>query len=256
MKPFHGPKLKVRRAEYHISDLRTRIDTFLARDPYRIELAENPETGKPAWFVRITEDLSDDIPLVVGDAVHNLRSALDLLACDLVRLIPGKSDKGVAFPFANSEKKLKDEIKSRNIRRAGPDVVDRIERLKPYKGGCDALWAIHDLDITDKHKLILPTVFLGGIPNVATTFASGTTITFQDCFICPVYDGLKINFLAPFPDSNVGTKLPARFDVAFGEVEIFQSKAVVPTLRRLATLVHSIIAEFETDTIFLKCPHS
>jgi hypothetical protein len=101
MKPFDGPKLKVRRAEYHISDLHTRIDTFLARDPYRIVLEDDPETGKPAWFVRITEDLSDDIPLVIGDAVHNLRSALDLLACDLVRLIPGKSDQGVAFPFAN-----------------------------------------------------------------------------------------------------------------------------------------------------------
>jgi hypothetical protein len=127
-------------------------------------------------------------------------------------------------------------------------MVNKIKRLKPYKGGCNALWAINDLNITDKHQLILPTVFVGGMPNVETTFESGTTIKFQDCFICPVYNGLKINFIATSQDP-IGTKLSARFDVAFGDVEILKSKAVVPTLRKLATLVHGIIDDFETHTI-------
>jgi hypothetical protein len=66
MEPFAGPKLKVKRAKRHISDLNDEIDAFLNRDPYRIVLENNAETKKLGWIVRITEELSDQVPLIVG----------------------------------------------------------------------------------------------------------------------------------------------------------------------------------------------
>jgi hypothetical protein len=244
MEPFAGPKLKVKRAKRHISDLNAEIGAFLKRDPYRIVLENNAETRKLGWIVRITEELSDQIPLIVGDAIHNLRTALDLLACDLVRLNGGNIKK-VDFPFASEGDSLNKRIKERKIHRAGPDIVQIIKCLKPYKGGDNALWAIHDLDITDKHQLILPVVFLGGIPDVKTTFQSEIAITFQDYFICPVHDGTQINVIAASPDMQVGEKLKARFDVTFGDIDIFKSQSIVPTLIQLAELVEGIIDRFE-----------
>jgi hypothetical protein len=235
------------RAKRHIFDLQTETDSFLARDPYRIVCENNPETVKPAWIVRIRENFSDEVPLIIGDAVHNLRSALDLLACDLVRL-NGKSTKGVAFPFAKDRIALETEIKNRKIRRAGPEIVRIVKSQEPHKEGNQPLCAIHDLDITDKHKLILPTVFLGGVPDVRTTFQSGTMITFEDCFICPVHHGLLINVIAASADV-VGDQLNARFDIAFGDIEVFKNAPIVPTLLQLAQLVEGIIQTFETHIL-------
>jgi hypothetical protein len=42
---------------------------------------------------------------IVGDIIHNLRAALDLAACDLVR-IRGGNDNGVYFPFCNEPDEL------------------------------------------------------------------------------------------------------------------------------------------------------
>jgi hypothetical protein len=36
-------------------------------------------------------------------------------------------------------------------------AIERIERLKPYKGGNDPLWRIHELDNIDKHRTLLTT---------------------------------------------------------------------------------------------------
>ena len=94
---------------------------------------------------------------LIGDFIHNLRTALDLLVCDLVT-INGKSTKEVYFPFCASPAELPRMIRDRKIYRAGPDIVAYIESLKPYTGGNIALRAIHDLDVTDKHHALLPVI--------------------------------------------------------------------------------------------------
>ena len=105
------------------------------------------------------------LALVIGDAVHNLRSALDLLAFALVGdkcPTPGQR-RQVQFPFSASANGLEATIKSRQISRAGEKVVREIKKLKPYPGGNETLQAIHDLDLADKHKLIIPTVASGAM---------------------------------------------------------------------------------------------
>ena len=69
---------------------------------------------------------------MIGDIIHNLRAALDVMACDLVRL-NRKSATGVHFPFARSASDLAKQIKEKHIDRAGPQVVDEIKKLQPYR---------------------------------------------------------------------------------------------------------------------------
>lgn len=41
------------------------------------------------------------------------------------------------------------------VNRLRPEAIAEIDALKPYKGGNEVLWKIHELDIIDKHKVIL-----------------------------------------------------------------------------------------------------
>jgi hypothetical protein len=91
---------------------------------------------------------------VIGDAVHNLNSALDLLAFGMVGDQAPTPDR-VLFPFAKSANGLCGTITNRQIQLAGKDVVDAIKELKPYPGGNDMLYNVHALDVRDKHHIIL-----------------------------------------------------------------------------------------------------
>src|ERR1700678_207635 len=83
---FQASYLKIRRARVHIKELGEQIDTYLQREPFYLEIVDAPSfsTGR-MWVARVTEEVPLDFAAIIGDAIHNLRTALDLLACDLVR---------------------------------------------------------------------------------------------------------------------------------------------------------------------------
>jgi hypothetical protein len=150
--PFDASKLKLERAATHLRELETAITSYFNEKPCAVVVElmrlDPPHPPCQAWTARIRKPVPPHLASVIGDVVHNLRTSLDLLACDLVRL-KGKSTKKVYFPFCDQSVDLKDAIKKRYMHRAGDDVVRIIESLKPYRGGNAALRAIHDMDISD-----------------------------------------------------------------------------------------------------------
>ena len=74
---------KLRRASTHRGTLRGLADEFQASEPYTL----NPEPGERpnevAYRLRIRREAPAEISTVVGDVLHNLRSALDSLAYEL-----------------------------------------------------------------------------------------------------------------------------------------------------------------------------
>lgn len=211
--PFEASKLKLERAAEHLQDFDRAAAAYLNSKPCAIivELFRGLEqTGTQSWNARIRKPVPIRFSTLIGDLVHNLRTALDLLVCDLVR-INGKSAKQVYFPFCASAADLPHAIRERKIHRAGPDIVAAIENLKPYTGGNIALRAIHDLDVTDKHHALLPVLGavslpLGAIlgkkdlPPSAATWSS--VIDHDGQMVIGIPDYLKI---------PLGTELPARF---------------------------------------------
>jgi hypothetical protein len=145
--------MKIRRARRHILELEDELSRYLSRWP--ITVTYEPTFGD---FIEFSIELKEmpplDWPAIIGDVVHNLRAALDLLANDLVRLNQ-KSTKGVYFPFARDASDLDTMIKARNMNRAAPEVVELIRSMAPFSGGNHALRAIHDLDIQDKHQALI-----------------------------------------------------------------------------------------------------
>lgn len=146
--------LKVERAKQHIIDANNLIKK---RRPFRYTVETDYEAGESSIGAKRNEAAIADLAIILGDAVHNLRTALDHRVWELVAPHCEIRDlKHVQFPFANSSERLQERFKGRKIDRGPKDVWTALEKLKPYLGGNDDLVLVHELDVLDKHKLLIP----------------------------------------------------------------------------------------------------
>lgn len=157
---------KIKRAEKHISDLKALRDTFLEK-AYRVESKDDPKTRERIWYVAEVKPIPDEIPLILGDAVHCLHCALDHLAYRLAWVATAGAGPfgGLYFPFGDDAADFADKLRRSSqaktkargvVHRLRPDAVKAIQTKQPYQGGRgEALWHIHRLDIIDKHHLLL-----------------------------------------------------------------------------------------------------
>jgi hypothetical protein len=245
--PFDSARLKIARARKHHLELVAEIAAYFSRRPIRLVAEKAPNfpahLDTHAWTVRISEAAPEAIPAIVGDIIHNLRTALDLLACDLVRLNNG-STSGVYFPFSERAEDLQLMIKNKHFNRAGHEAVKMVKELKPYKGGNLSLRAIHDIDIIDKHKILVPVVGTGSSPEVTFMFGRGVNKipSFQSGIS---YDG---QLLVMYP-GGIGLpktgELPFTFAFVFGsEVSGFAGRDMLKTLQEFLDLTDSIVSSF------------
>lgn len=153
-----GSKLKLERAKQHIKDLEAGVERFFETNPYELFIEDNPQAGCREHKVRRVDTPPDSLSLIAGDAIHNLRSALDHLIWQLV-IANGKKPDDMRTEFPVWSKKAGFE-KGRPGRAKGisKEALDLLYGLKPYKGGNDTLWLLHRLDIVDKHRLMLAVV--------------------------------------------------------------------------------------------------
>src|SRR5918912_3111054 len=107
---FVAPKLKVQWAERRAAELGQHINQFIQAEPSKLKRIHPPGHPTGGYQVYMDKLLPPEIPLTLGDAIHNMRTALDLLANDLVRL-NGRSANGAYFPFSKDNDKLDDRIK-------------------------------------------------------------------------------------------------------------------------------------------------
>lgn len=148
---FAASRLKLERARRFISELERETTTYKESNPATAKIVLL--NGAPV--INLEWAGAGLMPgAILGDAIHNMRTALDLMASELVR-IKGQSDKNVYFPFASSKEALGPLIKKRQFDRAGEDAVQLLNAIAPYYGGNDDLRAIHDLDIRDKHTALI-----------------------------------------------------------------------------------------------------
>jgi hypothetical protein len=147
---FRESKVKLTRADQFIDEVDAGLRDYDSSNP--ISAKFNAKGHLEINFKKIPPD----VLAALGDAIHNMRTALDLMATELAR-INNESDKSVYFPFADSKVEFPKQISKKNFQRAGDDAVALLKQFEPYTGGNNLLRAIHDLDIRDKHINILVT---------------------------------------------------------------------------------------------------
>lgn len=238
---FHGPKLKIERAKHHINDLHRRLKIFEATNFYRLLIEYNPNTDKNILKVTQTQPIPDDFALVIGDALHNLKSALDFSVSDVLLKVIGRRSKHAKFPVYSTRDSLVGAIKGGDINQAPKEIIDFIvDVVKPYDGGNEAICALHEFDILDKHMLLLPVVQFGVLTDFALENDRGaewTGLTF----------GLEtgIVYLPQRGKLKITNNGQASMFMYFDKGLPFENKPIIPTLIQFAELVSGIIESFE-----------
>jgi hypothetical protein len=150
-------RLKIKRANDHIAEIRKRLLTLQDSETSIIEI--DSATGGE----RLKHDFGDrtaftDIALMLGDAIHNLKCALDYTWSQTVaRLVPDAAGKFSKFPVYQYADQLKDAMEGRKINTSAPRLFGFVmTEIKPYEGGNPAIWTVHKVDIRDKHRLLIP----------------------------------------------------------------------------------------------------
>lgn len=149
---FLGPKLKLERAWHHIGDLANIVHAYRKS----AEVTFGPyDPATRTRVIRFSPANMDEASCILGDAIHNLRAAMDLLVCGVAKL-KSASSKDLLYPFAIDEPRMEARIVKMNLSKIDPALADLIRSTRPYRGGNDILRALHELDIKDKHELLVP----------------------------------------------------------------------------------------------------
>src|SRR4030042_881086 len=93
--------LKVKRAEKHMVDINQEAIRYASRNPYDITRIRLPDSQKQIRYrFHITEQPDPMIAVMLGDFVHNLRSALDYI---IVACVPKQCRKHASFPIQSQD---------------------------------------------------------------------------------------------------------------------------------------------------------
>lgn len=254
---------KVERAQKkHILDLEAAWDAFFDTHPYTVGTKDDADKGERSYYLTSVADIPDQIPLIVGDAVNNLRSALDHLAYHLMCVGRGSTGPftGVSFPIAENAAKYKARRQGRT-QGMRKDAVKEIDAIEPYGGGAgEYLWHLHCLNNIDKHRLLLPVwaglrghsplprqreaitkEFFGSYPRGLAPNLKGTFVP-PDVKVFPLKAG---DVLLTIPHSEMGDEVYFLLGIAFGEPKIAEGKWVLDTLHQMTTSIRHMIFEFD-----------
>ncbi|MFI5259468.1 MAG: hypothetical protein ACHQ01_07670 [Candidatus Limnocylindrales bacterium] len=244
-----GPRAKIERAKDHLSDLQAEVTQFLSRDPYGVIDEYDPETGENMVRARVSESPPPRIAAIVGDLAHNLRSAWDYLARQLVLANHGTPRSGTEFPIFWDPEAYKTGF-GRKVRGMSKDAVGLIDRIQPHlfpDPTLHPLYAIHHLDIEDKHHDWL---IVGCAVHSMAIGKGGGTIHFESLEIggpqlfAPLIDGAELwrYKLGPRTDMNVNSEVA--FTVAFDQAGVGKGQAVLPVCEHLINVCERAIEDF------------
>jgi hypothetical protein len=232
---------KVDRAKQHIDDLKIAADAFYGPPhPCKADAEDDPKAGQCTYHVTYVRDIPICIPILIGDALQNLRTSLDYLARELVLAAGGTPTTRTAFPITESVSKYKSDATGK-VLGMRQDVIDKIAALKPYKGGNEPLWQLHALNNIDKHRLL--------ITCVATMFARTATGSEDGIptFITQFFNfvPLKKGTVFRLPISKNQNNAELRCQIAFDELGVLQGESITDSLNKIADVVSNLITGFK-----------
>jgi hypothetical protein len=236
-----GARLKLERAKKHIFDFEVQARTFLDSEPYKIGAKLRSDINHYMLYIGSIEPLPETLSLIVGDAVHNLRSALDHIAWQLVLAAGGTPNKHTYFPICEAPQQYRSAIGQGEINKLNIGAKETLRLVQPYESGNDSLLHLHQLDIADKHRLVIAVnsvVSVWGLKRESIWLGSvgfgEKAETGDDLFYIPVdtYDKSHKN-------------LKIGFEITFGKSEILAGEPVLIILQAMADVVDNIIRNFE-----------
>ena len=243
-----GSRLKIERAEKHIRDINALLEEFVASDFYSVEIETNGHCCPN--YLRFHIDTSgfrlDIAAVVIGDALHNLRSALDLLYYAAILECGGRPTRWTRFPVFDTgkdvENKLREALKKKQITTGIQELL--LDTIKPYEAGNYALWAVNELNITDKHQLLIPTLQLMRFVGICLEDEKGDVVMEDTAYFMDTSGRVRLDQELDCRTITLTDKGHAAATIMFNIGLPFQAQAVIPTLHQLVEVVSGVVESF------------
>jgi hypothetical protein len=232
--PFASAKLKIERANQHIKDVERWVRYFLDFSTYSLGINADDKVfiTRPPPIAR-----TQVLAAIVGDAVHNLRVALDHIAFEILQRFGGHLET-TGFPIEKDRQSLLAQPRYQEIERVAPDIANIIADFVDSNG--HQLFGLNHLDFIDKHTLLLTPVSVARV----------SVLCIDDENKVPSDLPLEITLLvlpkgAPLTPGSAADLHNRRnsnafVEVCFGKGEPFENEPIIPTLHQLSELVSSI----------------
>ena len=180
MSNFRDARLKVDRANKHIRDATEVVRSLV--ENYTVTVQVDSQTGYQ-HLVHAAPDLVNaclELSLIAGDALHNLRTALDYAwVATLKKHVSTANLDYAKFPIRDTRKELEDTLNGIHINATTqPKIFEVVmSSVQPYDGGKNGVvYTLHKIDIRDKHLLRLSIEPLAGISDIVVEKGDGETV--------------------------------------------------------------------------------
>ena len=246
-------EIKIDRAKVHFLDMQKKIEEFFQSNPYQVDIKRNEEK-RPIHYVSKIQEVPIEIPLLAGEVIHNLRSALDYVAYRLFIINTPEGDgKHIYFPISDDSVKYAFE-KVKKTNGLSQPAKDLIDSFNPYKGGNDVLWQIHRLNNIDKHRLLVTvgssfkSIDMGGFglrkhfPDIAATVEIPPLFFNAGDNLFPLKEGDEL--FIDLPDAEGDKQMKFKFNLVLHESGIIEGENIVEVLNKMIAETVSIISDF------------
>jgi hypothetical protein len=253
--PLEGCRAKIERAKEHFHVLYREYAEFFADGPFDFANYNNPAAGETVYLAKISRQPPMRWGILAGEIVHQLRSALDLLAWQLVcdgggdpRTGPG----GTGFPICKTPDGYEQSSRVK-LKGASENAVRAIENIQPYNKPEDIgrlLLLLHELDIRDKHQVLNVAVgaFRGGVVTYSNLAEEVKVLQYKAEPHVPVASIKDGDVLLRHPmrgsESEPGASGRFNFGVAFEHSGPANGEPLVTTLSLLVQAMDQLMTMF------------
>lgn len=152
---------KLRRAQEHLVAFNNAYEWWISNQPHRVAEEIDTETDTKRIVLIADQQPPERLSLILGDAIQNLRAALDYLVADLARHASGghlmpRVESALQYPVATSRPLFKDALRRGRLGCVPARAQARIQHFQPNRRGHDAashpLWMLQELSNIDKHR--------------------------------------------------------------------------------------------------------
>jgi len=245
---FKSAWLKHKRAQRHIDDVAQIFTDFANANPHRLSKQADPQTGSMSVRIKFGEDIPDEIALSIGDAIHNLRSALDHMTWELVGRDNGTQNRYLKLPTGDNRRNF--ESSCQGMVTPTQAVKDIFKGLEVFPGGDgQEIYNLHLLDNADKHTVLVPVIRATTLSKIVILKSNGTVAAklTNITLIGGNTPYTNVASIAPGLSVELDEDTRATPDLFFSKVEGAPAEPVVPSLQAFSRTVDAALRKFENQ---------
>lgn len=266
MPSLEGPFLRIAVAKEKTAQLRAEFEAAVtALSVPAAPVKHHPKTGRNTILIRAPQVCDPRWSITIGEVCHNLRAALDGLVYQLAlsNVSSESVDRNTAFPIflSREDREVAGRKREgfatgskRQLQLLRADHRAHFEQFQPFvrgNGGTKSpLWQLHQLNITDKHRLVPVIALVAHGIRVCVLNKSGHRVAVEcrDRRMRRIESGTVVTL--PFKGrKHPDVRIHAEFalDVRFGrDCGVVATLGVTSALRRMCSEVERVVQSFSS----------